>query len=97
LTRVPRLNYLPTIIRGPGFVNLDLGLIKTIPIKDKMRVQLRTEIFNLTNTPHFAMPVLWMSDPAFGRTTPTRNPINFGSTATSFANRMSAKKRGARP
>jgi hypothetical protein len=29
-----------------------------------------------------------MSDPAFGRITHTRNPINFGSTATSYASRM---------
>jgi hypothetical protein len=76
------------IIRGPGYVNFDLGLIKMIPINDRVRLQFRTEIFNLTNTPHFAMPVLRMSDPAFGRITHTRNPTNFGSTATSFANRM---------
>jgi Carboxypeptidase regulatory-like domain/TonB dependent receptor-like, beta-barrel/TonB-dependent Receptor Plug Domain len=76
------------IIRGPGYVNFDLGLIKLIPINDRVRLQFRTEIFNLTNTPHFAMPVLKMSDPAFGRITHTRNPTNFGSTATSYANRM---------
>jgi hypothetical protein len=76
------------IIRGPGYVNFDLGLIKLIPISDRFRLQFRTEIFNLTNTPHFAMPVLKMSDPAFGKITHTRNPINFGSTATSYANRM---------
>ncbi len=76
------------IIRGPGYVNLDLGLVKLIPINDRVRLQLRTEAFNVTNTPHFAMPVLSMSDPAFGRITHTRNPTNFGSTATSFANRM---------
>ncbi len=77
-----------TIIRGPGYVNLDMGFIKLIPLNDRVRLQFRTEIFNLTNTPHFAMPVLKMSDPAFGRITHTRNPTNFGSTATSFANRM---------
>ncbi len=76
------------IIRGPGYVNLDLGFIKLIPINDRVRLQFRTEIFNLTNTPHFALPELRMSDPAFGRITHTRNPTNFGSTATSFANRM---------
>jgi hypothetical protein len=76
------------IIRGPGYVNLDLGLIKFIPIGNEMRLQFRTEIFNLTNTPHFANPVVRMSDPAFGRITHTRNPINFGSTATTYTNRM---------
>ena len=76
------------IIRGPAYVNLDMGLTKFIPVKNDMRVQLRVEAFNLTNTPHFALPVLRMSDPAFGKITHTRNSTNFGSTATSFANRM---------
>jgi hypothetical protein len=76
------------IIRGPGYVNLDLGLIKFIPLRNEMRLQFRTEIFNLTNTPHFANPVVRMSDPAFGRITHTRNAINFGSTATTYASRM---------
>ena len=65
-----------------------MGLIKLIPVKNDVRLQLRVEAFNLTNTPHFAMPVLRMSDPAFGKITHTRNSTNFGSTATSFANRM---------
>jgi hypothetical protein len=76
------------IIRGPGFVNVDLGLIRAVSINEDVRLQIRAEVFNLTNTPHFAMPVLRMSDPAFGKITHTRNPINFGSTATSFASRM---------
>jgi hypothetical protein len=76
------------IIRGPAYVNLDMGLIKFIPVKNDVRLQLRVEAFNLTNTPHFAMPVLRMNDPAFGKITHTRNSTNFGSTATSFANRM---------
>jgi hypothetical protein len=76
------------IIRGPAYYNVDMGLIKLIPVKNDLRLQLRVEAFNLTNTPHFAMPVLRMSDPAFGKITHTRNSTNFGSTATSFANRM---------
>lgn len=47
-------------------------------------MQFRAEFFNLSNTPHFALPVRQMSDPAFGRITHTRNPNNFGSTATSY-------------
>jgi hypothetical protein len=73
---------------GPGYVNLDLGPIKFIPLGNEMRLQFRTEFFNLTSTPHFANPVVRMSDPAFGRITHTRNPINFGSAATSYASRM---------
>jgi hypothetical protein len=76
------------IIRGPSYVNLDMGLMKLIPVKNDVRLQLRIEAFNLTNTPHFALPVLRMNDPAFGKITHTRNSTNFGSTATSFSNRM---------
>jgi outer membrane receptor protein involved in Fe transport len=76
------------IIRGPGYVNFDLGLIKSISINNDVRMQFRVEFFNLTNTPHFALPVLSMTDSAFGKITHTRNSTNFGSSATSFASRM---------
>jgi hypothetical protein len=92
-SRAPDGSLLPgnagrNIIRGPGYVNLDLGLIKFIPIGNDRRLQFRAEVFNVTNTPHFANPVVRMSDPSFGRITHTRNPVNFGSTATSYASRM---------
>ncbi|PYV15092.1 MAG: hypothetical protein DMG07_10585, partial [Acidobacteria bacterium] len=76
------------IIRGPGYRNLDLGLLKSIPIGERTRLQFRAELFNLTNTPHFALPVRAMNDASFGKVTHTRNPLNFGSSATSYANRM---------
>jgi hypothetical protein len=76
------------IIRGPGYVNLDLGFVKYLPSGGASRLQLRAEVFNALNRPHFALPVLRMSDPAFGKITHTRSSTNFGSTATSFASRM---------
>ena len=76
------------IFRGPRYTNVDLGLSKFFPITERVRLQFRTEFFNLSNTPHFALPVRRMSDPAFGRITHTRNPVNFGSSATSYSNRM---------
>jgi hypothetical protein len=76
------------IIRGPGYVNFDLGLAKHIPMTTHRRAQLRVEVFNLFNRPQFALPVLVMDDPAFGKITHTRNPTNFGSSATAFASRM---------
>jgi hypothetical protein len=76
------------IIRGPGYVNLDLGFAKYVPAASRRRAQFRVEIFNVLNRPQFALPVLVMDDPAFGKITHTRNPTNFGSSATSFASRM---------
>jgi hypothetical protein len=43
-------------LRGPGYANLDLSVFRTIPIRQAMSLQLRMEIFNVTNTPHFANP-----------------------------------------
>ncbi|HEY2931327.1 MAG TPA: TonB-dependent receptor [Acidobacteriota bacterium] len=76
------------IVRGPGYFNFDLGLMKSFYLREQTRVQFRTEFFNLTNTPHFALPVMAMDDSSFGKITHTRNSVNFGSTATSYANRM---------
>jgi len=76
------------IIRGQGYGNLDLGLLKVHQVTERVRLQFRAEFFNLTNTPHFALPVRALNDPSFGAITHTRNSVNFGSTATSYANRM---------
>jgi len=43
-------------MRGPGSVNLDLGLFREFSIKDRFNLQFRAEAFNSTNTPHFANP-----------------------------------------
>jgi hypothetical protein len=43
-------------MRGPGEVNLDLGLSRVFAVKEKFRIQFRAEAFNFTNTPHFANP-----------------------------------------
>jgi hypothetical protein len=44
------------ILRGPGVVNLDLGLFREFRATEKFRVQFRAEAFNATNTPHFNNP-----------------------------------------
>ncbi|MBI3207652.1 MAG: TonB-dependent receptor [Candidatus Solibacter usitatus] len=43
-------------LRGPGIVNLDMGLFREFGITEKWRVQFRAETFNTSNTPHFANP-----------------------------------------
>jgi hypothetical protein len=62
--------------------------MKFFSFTERVRLQFRAEFFNLSNTPHFALPMMRMSDVSFGRLTHTRNPVNFGSTGTSYANRM---------
>ena len=44
------------ILRGPGVVNLDLGLFREFAATERVRIQFRAETFNATNTPHFNNP-----------------------------------------
>ncbi len=43
-------------LRGPGNTNLDLGLFRSFPITERIRLQIRGEALNLSNTPHFGNP-----------------------------------------
>ena len=43
-------------LRGPGFGNIDLGLFRNIQLTERYAAQLRAEVLNATNTPHFANP-----------------------------------------
>ena len=44
------------IIFGPGVTNLDGSLFRTFRIKERIAMQFRWEVFNVTNTPAFANP-----------------------------------------
>jgi hypothetical protein len=44
------------ILRGPGAVNLDLGLFRKFPIKEQVQLEFRAEAANVSNTPHFNNP-----------------------------------------
>ena len=43
-------------MRGPGFVNFDMSVFRQFALGSTRTLQFRLEIFNLTNTPHFANP-----------------------------------------
>jgi hypothetical protein len=44
------------ILTGPGQSNVDLSLVKLIPIKETTRAEFRTEFFNAFNRVNFALP-----------------------------------------
>lgn len=44
-------------LRGPGASNVDLSLFRNFSITEKIKLQLRAESLNLSNTPHFANPI----------------------------------------
>jgi hypothetical protein len=44
--------------RGPGMLNVDTSLFKRIPLKERLNLQFRTEIFNVLNHANFDTPNL---------------------------------------
>ena len=69
------------ILRGPGFTNIDFSLFKDFGITERVRLQIRGEAFNLSNTPGFGNPNATFGTAAFGSITGTANnnrQIQFG-------------------
>jgi hypothetical protein len=58
-------------LRSNGIHNADLSFSKEFAIREGMRLQLRGEFFNFTNTPRFAPPDTLFGDSTFGMVTST--------------------------
>jgi len=43
-------------LAGPGVFNMDFGLFRRFTITERVNLQFRAEMFNVTNTPHFSNP-----------------------------------------
>jgi hypothetical protein len=61
-------------LRGPGAATVDFGLLKNIPVTEKMRVQFRAEAFNVLNRVNFSNPNNNQSSPTFGVITNASDP-----------------------
>ncbi|HUQ92369.1 MAG TPA: TonB-dependent receptor, partial [Bryobacteraceae bacterium] len=57
------------ILRGPGEANVDFSVFKSFPIRETVRLQFRSEFFNLFNRPGFGNPVATFNSPNFGQIT----------------------------
>jgi hypothetical protein len=67
-------NIVRNALRGPGFGSVDFSIFKETPITERIRTQLRVEIFNVFNRVNFANPGNNLNAPAsFGLSTNTRN------------------------
>jgi hypothetical protein len=59
------------ILRGPGMVNLDASLSRSVPLGsvETRRLQIRSEFFNALNHTNFGLPQTSIDSPAFGTIT----------------------------
>jgi len=57
------------MLRGPGLFNLDASIVREFGIWENLKLQLRAESFNATNTPAFANPNSNVSGANFGKVT----------------------------
>jgi hypothetical protein len=55
------------ILEGPGYANVNLGVIKHLPLGARARLQLRAEAFNLLNRVNYDLPDAFIGSPTFGR------------------------------
>ncbi len=61
------------VLYGPGFGAVDFSAFKKIPITERIAMQFRVEIFNLTNRINWANPTTTLTSATFGQLTQTKN------------------------
>lgn len=60
-------------LRGPGMHNVDLSIYRAFRLSERVGLQFRSEMFNVSNTPHFGNPVADVNNNNFGRITGLAN------------------------
>jgi hypothetical protein len=59
------------VFNGPSYLNIDMSLVKDIPMKGERRISFRGEVYNIVNRAHFGIPDNNLSSPTFGKFTST--------------------------
>ena len=60
-------------VRGPAYRNLDLAVMRRLPVGSRA-LEVRAEVFNVTNTPPFLAPNTTVGSAAFGTITAAGDP-----------------------
>jgi hypothetical protein len=55
------------LLTAPGSVNLDAGMVKIVPVRERAQIQLRIEFFNIFNHPSFGSPKNSVSGAGLGQ------------------------------
>jgi hypothetical protein len=68
------------ILEGPGYQNVNLALLKRVPLRGRTSLQLRAEAFNLLNRTNLDLPDNFFASPTFGQILSAASPrhIQFG-------------------
>ena len=61
-------------VRGPSYRNVDLALMRRIPVGAALSIELRAEVFNLLNTPPLGAPAGVLGAANFGTITTAGDP-----------------------
>ena len=61
-------------VRGPHYRNLDLAVIRRVPMPGHTALEIRGEVFNATNTPALGAPNTTVGAAAFGTITTAGDP-----------------------
>jgi len=64
-----------TVLHGPANRRLDLSLFKDFTVSGETKLQLRAEVYNVTNTPNFVVPNSGLGNANFGSISSTGNNI----------------------
>jgi hypothetical protein len=64
-------------LTGPGFLNLNLALVRHIRLGQNRTIDLRAEAFNVTNRVNYDLPDAFFGSPTFGRILSAGSPRRF--------------------
>jgi hypothetical protein len=68
------------ILDGPGYQDITVSLIKESALREGVKVQFRSELFNLLNHTNLGLPDSFLGSPTYGRVSSAASPrrIQFG-------------------
>jgi hypothetical protein len=61
-------------VRGPSYRDVDLGVMRRVPVRGGTAIELRAEVFNLLNTVNFGAPAAVAGAANFGTITTALDP-----------------------
>jgi hypothetical protein len=64
-------------LRGPSYASLNLALVKHLRYGQRGQLDLRAEVFNVTNRVNYDLPDSFFGSPTFGKILSAGSPARF--------------------